>query len=454
MTEDRKPAKPGMSEVSPKFVDEAEAATAAPPSSVSVTDNLLVALAADYYAAYIARDAATDAREEVEHLAEKSDSEAVQIETAALPSGDPGSLFLPFLFDKAGTLTPTREQVSQYCDTDKLTEAVMRHLEEYGERCVAALEAAGWPEKQVEYERAEQRVDTLFDQMVQTPAQGLRGIAAKMKGLVYPHEWEFLRDGKLDNFDDEINTEMFVSLVADVERLAGEAVPITKLVIDEPLLALERRWREALKAWGEAKSEPKADELTKLVSDAQEEMAVTPARTIAGVLVKLRLYADLNSRRSSHSAKGAVVSIDQLPLDNLELDQAAVVGAMHDLERLAATTTVAETPPAEDAALFDALAEYDRLTAISQDLERRKEVFRPGIPEADEANKAYEAAYDEAMAVWEKTRKILATTQAGLFAKLQATIRFMTDLGQDELYEAEWQAIKADVQRVAGRAGS
>ena len=105
MTEDRKPAKPGMSEVSPKFVDEAEAATAAPPSSVSVTDNLLVALAADYYAAYIARDAATDAREEVEHLAEKSDSEAVQIETAALPSGDPSSLFLPFLFDKAGTLT-------------------------------------------------------------------------------------------------------------------------------------------------------------------------------------------------------------------------------------------------------------------------------------------------------------------------------------------------------------
>ena len=328
----------------------------------------------------------------------------------------------------------------------------MRHLEEYGERCVAALEAAGWPEKQVEYERAEQRVDTLFDQMVQTPAQGLRGIAAKMKGLVYPHEWEFLRDGKLDNFDDEINTEMFVSLVADVERLAGEAVPITKPVIDEPLLALERRWREALKAWGGAKPEPKPDELTKLVSDAQEEMAVTPARTIAGVLVKLRLYADLNSRRSSHSAKGAVVSIDQLPLRDLDLDQAAVVGAMRDLERLATTTTVAETPPAEDAALFDALAEYDRLAAISQDLEHRKEVFRPGIPEADEANKAYEAAYDEAMAVWEKTRKILATTQAGLFAKLQATIRFMTDLGQDELYEAEWQAIKADVQRIAGRA--
>ena len=175
-------------------------------------------------------------------------------------------------------------------------------------------------------------------------------------------------------------------------------------VVDEPLLALERRWRAALKAWGVAKPEPKPDELTKLVSNAQEEMAVTPARTIAGVLVKLRLYADLNSRRSSHSAKGAVVSIDQLPLDNLELDQAAVVGAMHDLERLAATTKVAETPPAEDAALFDALAEYDRLTAISQDLERRKEVFRPGIPEAKEADEAFEAAYNETMVAWTRAR--------------------------------------------------
>ena len=52
-------------------------------------------------------------------------------------------------------------------------------------------------------------------------------------------------------------------------------------------------------------------------------------------------------------------------------------------------------------------------------------------------------------------RDIPATTQAGLFARLQATVRFMADLGEDEeLYEAEWCAIKADVQRIAGEARS
>ena len=157
MTENRKPETPGMSEVSAKFVDEAEAAAGVHPSSASVPDDKLTALAVDYYAAYICRDAADDALEEVAHQAEKSDSEAIRIEGVPT-SGGPDRLFLPFLFDSAGTLTPSREQVSQYCQhspsvADELTEAVMRHLEEYGERCVAALEATGWPEKHAEHER-------------------------------------------------------------------------------------------------------------------------------------------------------------------------------------------------------------------------------------------------------------------------------------------------------------
>ena len=78
------------------------------------------------------------------------------------------------------------------------------------------------------------------------------------------------------------------------------------------------------------------------------------------------------------------------------------------------TPGMSEVPPAEDAALFDALAEYDRLTAIPQDLERRKEVFRPGIPEAKEADEAYEAAYNKTMVAWTRARDIRATTQAGL----------------------------------------
>ena len=234
----------------------------------------------------------------------------------------------------------------------------------------------------------------------------------------------------------------------------GTAAGTTKEpVIDDPLPALERRWREALKALDEAtpKSSPDVSpgDMMKVIADVQEEMVLTPARTTAGVLVKLRLYADLNSRP-------AEPTIDRQPLGKLlddpesEFDQAVVVSAMHDLERMTRTATVAETPPAQDAALFDALAEYDRLMAVEKDLEHRKDVFRPGIPEAEEATKAYEAACDDAMAAWERARKTPATTQAGLFAKLQAAIRFMADLGEEQLYEAEWCAIKDDVHRITG----
>ncbi len=56
--------------------------------------------------------------------------------------------------------------------------------------------------------------------------------------------------------------------------------------------------------------------------------------------------------------------------------------------------------------------------------------------------------------VFEEAGTLPAATQAGMFAKLQATVRFMDDLEVDELYEAEWNAIKADVRRIAGEARS
>ena len=107
---------------------------------------------------------------------------------------------------------------------------------------------------------------------------------------------------------------------------------------------------------------------------------------------------------------------------------------------------------AEDAAFLDALAEYDRLAAISQNLERRAKVFRPGIPEAKEAEAAHEAAYDKAAEAWVRARETPITTQAGLLAKLQAVIRFMADLQEEDLHEAEWLAIKTDVGRITGEA--
>ena len=67
----------------------------------------------------------------------------------------------------------------------------------------------------------------------------------------------------------------------------------------------------------------------------------------------------------------------------------------------------------EDKALFDALAEYDRLIAVESDLKRRADAFRPGTPEANDASEAYTTACDEAMESWERVRKNPATTQAG-----------------------------------------
>ncbi len=50
MTEDRKAKTPGMSEVSAKFVDEAEAAAGAPPSSASVSEDPVLALKREWEA--------------------------------------------------------------------------------------------------------------------------------------------------------------------------------------------------------------------------------------------------------------------------------------------------------------------------------------------------------------------------------------------------------------------
>ncbi len=54
------------------------------------------------------------------------------------------------------------------------------------------------------------------------------------------------------------------------------------------------------------------------------------------------------------------------------------------------------------------------------------------------------------MAAFETARNIPATTKAGLYARIQATERFMTGLEEDAVYEEDWRVIKADVRRIAG----
>ena len=69
MTDERKPETPGMSEVSPKFVDEAEAATATPPPSASVPGDPLLEIIRKYHEADTASDKAYEALDEAEGAA-------------------------------------------------------------------------------------------------------------------------------------------------------------------------------------------------------------------------------------------------------------------------------------------------------------------------------------------------------------------------------------------------
>ena len=183
------------------------------------------------------------------------------------------------------------------------------------------------------------------------------------------------------------------------------------------------------------------------ISDLQKRIIKTPVRTLDGLLTKARVAWHITALDGE---------LDKLrpKLSNLAgLDDAIFIWhVLQDAEHLARATTVAETPPAEDAALFDALAEYDRLVAIEQGLEHRTKVFRPGVPEAEEADKAYKAACDETMEAWTTARDIPAKTQAGLIARIRATERYMTDLEEASIYEEDWSVIKADVQRITGEA--
>ncbi len=200
---------------------------------------------------------------------------------------------------------------------------------------IAACEAAGnnIPEKQAERDRAEQHTRAPYEQMVNTPAEGPRGIYAKMRALVYPDQWKAFRVGEIASLDDDINPEMFYSLVADVERLAGESVSVASQapavpVIDEPLLTLERQWRKAEKAMEEENDDEKKHEFWRPVADAQDKIIATPARSIAGAIVKLRVYGCLAQEILGKPP------IDQMPLSELGSAQAAVVSAIRDLERM------------------------------------------------------------------------------------------------------------------------
>ena len=97
------------------------------------------------------------------------------------------------------------------------------------------------PEKKVEMERAEQRTDALYEQMVNAPAQGLRGIYAKMRAAVFPDQWETFHAGEIASLDDDINPAMLYSLVADVNQ--SETFPFQLFFLDRGA-PLKKTWNQ------------------------------------------------------------------------------------------------------------------------------------------------------------------------------------------------------------------
>ncbi len=315
MTDDRKET-PGMAEVSAGFEHE-----------VIDQDAMLEKLADEMYAAYRAYDAAWQVLDEAEGQALKADREAVNTSSFSLSVPN-----LSQLIEKTGTLTPSPEQIRRFThgnpgDSKAQAEALIKHLEQYGERCVAAFEAQGWAEKHAEVARTKAQEDAAFDRIVEIPAQGLRGIRAKAMALLLQHEWEQTRAGDTTDLNDQVNVGALVSLVADLERLAGTPPA------EDPVLALKREWDTRDQRLRELPDD--TDEVRDPLANARTEVEYaihrTPATTLAGIALKLWLWT-----RIATPELGSRVDWWKDPIADMHgFDHMPVASALQDLERMA-----------------------------------------------------------------------------------------------------------------------
>ena len=69
---------------------------------------------------------------------------------------------------------------------------------------------------------AESGETAIHELMLQIPAAGLRGVRAKIKAMMTPFAWKRIKEADSHDFDPcGLDTDMFHSVVADLERLAG-----------------------------------------------------------------------------------------------------------------------------------------------------------------------------------------------------------------------------------------
>ena len=105
---------------------------------------------------------------------------------------------------------------------------------------------------------------------------------------------------------------------------------------DDPVLVLKREWDAR---WERYESETDdSDEANDPLHDAlretEYEIFQTPATTLAGIAVKLILWARLHVDRGNKGA-GDWSRIPVSAYTSLDLDHLPVISALHDLERLA-----------------------------------------------------------------------------------------------------------------------
>ncbi len=383
MTDD-KPKTPGMAEVSVEFEHE-----------VIDQDAMLEKLADEMYAADEAYDAAWQMLDEAESAARKADPEAV------FPASF--SLSVPtisHLFEETGTLTPSPEQIRKFTrgnpgNPKAQAETLIKHLVKYGERCVAAFEAQGWAEKHAEVARTKAQEETTFTQVLETPAQGLRGIRAKAKAMLLPHEWEAAKRGDASNLDGQVNAAALVPLVADLERLAGTILP------EDPVLALKRQWDDRDQRLRDEPDDSDAvrDPLYKARTDVEYAIYRTPATTLRGIVLKLWLWT-----RTATPELGSKVDWWKDPIVDMHgFDYMPVASALQDLERMsggAATRTVAPAAATETGVTRLAALWGEYVGALD------------ALCDATEAEEAGRGIFNTANIVTEPEQEALATKES------------------------------------------
>ncbi len=201
------PAKPGMSEVSPKFVDEAEASTATLPPSASEPDDPLLEIIRKYHEADAASDKSYEDQDEAEGAARKRGTD--------LPRWG-----LILVEAEGGKFDWGKEEIEKAATaegcygahlTTKQRDTYLAQLDELRRKGLKRYKELGLDTLYLENERCREAFWESLERVSSTPAVTVEGFAAKV--LVFCDQV---------NEDNVPPADLARSVKADTERFARE----------------------------------------------------------------------------------------------------------------------------------------------------------------------------------------------------------------------------------------